>query len=301
MARPPNKSGTSKIILLLGTITAGALVGGILYQALNNGDQDEMAVMGIIEDRPVVEAVIERPPVPEALIPEPTPVVAIEPQAEIKAKDVAPKPELEPKSKPELGPNPTLPSLDNSDDFLRDRMLLVKHKSELQEWLNTDDLVRRSASYLDGLARGNTLSKVFPLTAPEGSFAMHKDGDVIWLNAGNYERYNSTVAVLSSFEMKSLPQIFHFIRPLLETAFAEMGYRPRQMDGIILQSIDNILATPIIVEPIRLTRDSVAYKFADPELEALLPIQKQLLRTGPENTQRLQQQALLLKEALMNP
>ena len=299
MAQPPNKSGTSKIILLLGTIAAGALVGGILYQALNNSDRDDMAVMGIIEDRPVVEAVIERPPVPEALIPEPAPVVAIEPQAEVKTEDVEPKPELE--SKPELEPNPTLPALDNSDDFLRDRMLVIKHKSELQEWLNTDDLVRRSASYLDGLARGNTLSKVFPLTAPEGSFAMHKDGDVIWLNAGNYERYNATVAVLTSFDMKSLGQIFHFIRPLLETAFAEMGYRPRQMDGIILQSIDNILATPIIVEPIRLTRDSVAYKFADPELEALLPIQKQLLRTGPENTQRVQQQALLLKEALMNP
>ena len=31
MAQPPNKSGTSKIILLLGPIAAGALVGGILY------------------------------------------------------------------------------------------------------------------------------------------------------------------------------------------------------------------------------------------------------------------------------
>jgi len=287
MARPPNKSGTSKIILLLGTIAAGALVGGILYQALNNTDQNDMAVMGIVEDQPVVQAVIERPPVPEAVIPEPAPIEVAEPPPEAQEQVVKTQPKL--------------PSLDNSDNFLRDRMLLIKHKPELQTWLNADDLVRRSASYLDGLARGNTLSKIFPLTAPEGNFAMHSDGDIIWLNAGNYERYNATVAVLTSFDMQSLGQIFHFIRPLLETAFAEMGYRPRQMDGIILQSIDNVLATPIIVEPIELTRDSVAYKFADPELEALLPIQKQLLRTGPENTQRLQQQALLLKEALLNP
>ncbi|MGB1403282.1 MAG: DUF3014 domain-containing protein [Porticoccaceae bacterium] len=287
MARPPNKSGTSKIILLLGTIAAGALVGGILYQALNNTDQNDMAVMGIVEDQPVVQAVIERPPVPEAVIPEPAPIEVAEPPPEAQEQVVKTQPKL--------------PLLDNSDNFLRDRMLLIKHKPELQTWLNADDLVRRSASYLDGLARGNTLSKIFPLTAPEGSFAMHSDGDIIWLNAGNYERYNATVAVLTSFDMQSLGQIFHFIRPLLETAFAEMGYRPRQMDGIILQSIDNVLATPIIVEPIELTRDSVAYKFADPELEALLPIQKQLLRTGPENTQRLQQQALLLKEALLNP
>jgi len=285
MARPPNKSGTSKTILMLGTIAAGVLVGGVLYQSTNSSDQDDMELMGIVEQQPVVEAVIERPAVPEAVIPTPVATPAAEPAAQ---KKTVMKP-------------PQLPSLDNSDAFVRDRMLLIKHKSELQTWLNTDDLLRRSASYLDGLARGNTLSKVFPLTPPEGSFAMHKDGETIWLNAGNYERYDSTVGVLTSFNMKSMGQLFHFMRPLLENAFAEMGYRPRQMDGIILQAIDNILATPIIVEPIRLTRDSVAYKFADPELEALLPIQKQLLRTGPENTQRLQQQALTLKDALLNP
>jgi hypothetical protein len=285
MARPPNKSGTSKTILMLGTIAAGVLVGGVLYQSTNSSDQDDMELMGIVEQQPVVEAVIERPAVPEAVIPTPVATPAAEPAAQ---KKTVMKP-------------PQLPSLDNSDAFVRDRMLLIKHKSELQTWLNTDDLLRRSASYLDGLARGNTLSKVFPLTPPEGSFAMHKDGETIWLNAGNYERYDITVGVLTSFNMKSMGQLFHFMRPLLENAFAEMGYRPRQMDGIILQAIDNILATPIIVEPIRLTRDSVAYKFADPELEALLPVQKQLLRTGPENTQRLQQQALALKDALLNP
>jgi hypothetical protein len=95
--------------------------------------------------------------------------------------------------------------------------------------------------------------------------------------------------------------MFHFARPLLENAFSEMGYNPRQMDGIILQAIDVILATPIVAEPIRLSRDSVVYKFADSELESLLPLQKQLLRTGPENTKRIQQQAEALREALLNP
>jgi hypothetical protein len=289
MARPPNKAGTSKTILMLGTVAAGVLVGGVLYQSTKSSDQDDMELMGIVEPQPVVEAVIERPAVPEAVIPTPAATPAATPT-------VKPTAQTKTVMKP-----PQLPPLDNSDDFVRDRMLLIKHKPELQTWLNTDDLLRRSASYLDGLARGNTLSNVFPLTAPQGSFAVHKDGETIWLNAGNYERYDSTVGVLTSFNMKSMGQLFHFMRPLLENAFAEMGYRPRQMDGIILQAIDNILATPIIVEPIRLTRDSVAYKFADPELEALLPIQKQLLRTGPENTQRLQRQALALKDALLNP
>ena len=80
-----------------------------------------------------------------------------------------------------------------------------------------------------------------------------------------------------------------------------MGYNPRQMDGIVLQAIDVILAAPIIVEPIKLTRESVVYKFADPALEALPPLQKQLLRIGPNNTKHLQKQAYALQQALLNP
>ena len=73
------------------------------------------------------------------------------------------------------------------------------------------------------------------------------------------------------------------------------------MDGIILTALEQILSAPIIVEPIRLTRESVAYKFADPEIESLSPLQKQLVRSGPENTKRIQKQALLLKNALLDP
>ena len=282
MTRARNKSGTSKFILILGSLAAIAVIDGVLYQAQSNSDED--LEYRIIPEQ-VTEAVIEKPDVPEAFIPapapEPTPV----------AESVAPTATKASK----------LPSLDDSDEFVRERLLLIKHRADLEIWLNTDDLIRRSASYFDGLARGVTLSKILPLTAPEGSFTTHRDGDIIWLNAGNYERYNSTIAVLTSLDMKSMAQLFHFIRPLLESAFAEMGYRPRQMDGIILQAIDNILDTPIIVERIELTRESVTYKFADPDLEALLPLQKQLLRTGPENTQRIQQQAMALRAALLNP
>ena len=124
---------------------------------------------------------------------------------------------------------------------------------------------------------------------------------MIWLNAGNYERYDDTIDALMSLDTVAAAKMFHLARPLLEASFTEMGYNPRQMEGIILQAIDRVLATPIIVEPIELIHESVFYEFADPELEGLPPLQKQILRTGPENTQKLQQKALALKTALLNP
>ena len=280
MPNPRNKAGTSKFILALGTLAAFAVIGGVIYQSQVATDYGPEYIS---LPQPVAEPVNLVAPVPEAFIAPPADTILTpDPSAPVTAVT-------------------KLPSIDNSDEFIRDRMLVMKHAAEFEQWLSSDDLVRRSASYVDGLARGLTLHKVLPLTAPEGSFATHTEGGIIWLNAGNYERYDTAVEVIASLNMQSLAQMFHFTRPLLESAFAEMGYQPRQMDGIILQALDNILATPIIVEPIQLKRESVAYKFTDPNLEGLLPLQKQLLRAGPANTQRIQEQTLALQEALLRP
>jgi hypothetical protein len=279
MNRPRNPSGSNPI-LVIGTLIAVAIVVGVIYQSQSTPSEDlEMIAIPEQEVVPVIQA----PVVPEAVIPS------------------APEPEAEPQVEPQISKPPQLPGIDNSDDFIRDRLLLINSKPEFSTWVKTDDLVRRTASYFDGLSNGVILSKILPLTPPEGKFATHKSDGSIWLNAGNYERYDRTINAIANTDMASIAKMFHFSRPLLETAFSEMGYNPRQMDGIVLQAIDMILATPIIIEPIKLTRESVIYKFADPALEALPPIQKQLLRTGPENTKHLQQQATALRNALLNP
>ena len=195
----------------------------------------------------------------------------------------------------------SLPPLDDSDEFLRKRISLLSKNQDLSVWITTDDLLRRIVSYTDGLSRGVALDKIFPLSPPDGKFTTHIDGENIWLNAGNYERYDRTISAIVSLDPKMLAKIFHFSRPLLETAFAELGYNIRQMDGIILTALDQLIATPVIYEPIMLTRESVTYKFADSNLERLKPIQKQLIRSGPTNTERIKNQAAAIKKYLLNP
>ena len=271
---------TSKLILSLGTLASIIIIGGVLYKVQQESFM-EAEVLTIPEQS--LETATEVIKVPEAMIPENNSVEESKEPKKAKIKQ------------------PSLPNLDTSDQFIRDRLVLLSEKRDLAVWLTTDDILRRTASYLDGLARGVILSNIFPLSSPAGDFSTHRDEQNIWLNAGNYERYDNTVSVISSLDMDLAAQIFHLTRPLLEGAFSELGYRPRQMDGIILTALDQIMNTPVIFEPIQLSRDSVNFKFFDSKLESLTPLQKQLVRAGPENTRRLQKQAKLLRTALMTP
>ncbi len=290
------KSGSSKFTIAIGSFVAVALILGLLYKTGSLSKQSELELLGVIPEQTIIESAVSDITPPSANIPQQTENVAapIEP---VQTAESTVENQTQSATKPEAS---MLPALNSSDEFVRETLLSTQ-SNKVAEWLKSDDLIRRSASFMDGLARGNLSEKVFPLGVAEGKFTTHRQDGKIWLNAGNYERYNTVVDILLSIDMKKMANFFHKVRTLLELAFSELGYRPRQMDGIILQTIDNILAAPIIVEPLALSRDSVVYKFADQKLEELMPLQKQLLRAGPENTRRIQQQAKALREALLNP
>lgn len=282
--------------MAFGSFIAVALIFGVLFKTDSLSKQNEFELLGVIPEQTIMEPIFDQADTPSAKIPQQNEGIAASIESS-KAQEVVEEKSTETVLMPSV---PKLPKLDNSDEYVRNTLLMQSH-NKIASWLKPDDLIRRSASFMDGLARGNVSEKVFPLGAAEGKFTTHRQDDIIWLNAGNYERYNNVIDILLSIDMQKMAKFFHKVRPLLELAFSELGYRPRQMDGIILQTIDNILAAPVIVEPLALTRDSVAYKFADKELEELMPLQKQLLRAGPENTRRIQQQAKALRDALLNP
>ena len=291
------KTGSSKFTIAIGSFIAVALILGVLYKTGSLSKQSELELLGVIPEQTIIEPIITDMTPPSANIPQQTEVSTTVSQEANQAAELAVVTQPEPVITPTA---PSLPELDSSDGYVRET-IAEQSNNKMTPWLIPDDLIRRSASFMDGLARGTVSEKVFPLGVAEGKFTTHRQDGKIWLNAGNYERYNSVVDILLSIDMQQMAKFFHKMRPLLELAFSELGYRPRQMDGIILQTIDNILAAPVIVEPLALTRDSVTYKFADKKLEELMPLQKQLLRAGPENTRRIQQQAKALREALLNP
>ena len=194
-------------------------------------------------------------------------------------------------------PNFILPSLNESDGEIRTR--LIDLSEELAPWLQSEELIRRGVSFNDGLSKGVILSKLVSLPTPEGRFQIKTESDGIYLSEANYQRYDYLENIIGSIDPEKSAKLFHLFRPLLEKAYGELGYQPSTMGASLIFTLDQILETPVLDDPVKLKLDSVYYTFEDPKLEALSPFQKQLIRTGPETTRLIQEKARILKSQLL--
>ena len=259
------------IALLLGLL----IVGGLIYYVINQPE-----ILSIKKE-------------PEPLVFKETK------QAEPTVSSPEPASEIPTITESETTPTFVLPSLDESDAETKKKINNLTADGSLSNWFHSEHLVRRGVTFIDGLSRGLQLNKMHKSPTPKGKFLVVKEGDKLWLNRENYQRYGYLINVIQAIDSDKLVKVFHQFRPLLEEAYGELGQAPKKLDNAVISALNQILSAPINNDPIELTQESVQYKYANPKLEALPPIQKQLLRMGPENTQIIQNKVRLLREKLL--
>ena len=230
---------------------------------------------------------------------EPQVIGQIEPAETDTTPQPKPNPEIPQQAQPAAETAFVLPSLDNSDLDASKQLTGLTTDKKLAEWFHVEHVVRRGVTLIDGLSRGLLLNKMHKAPGPKGAFVVIKEGNKIWVDPANYQRYTYLTKMIESIDSNKLINLFHLFRPLLEEAYGELGYPAKDFDNAIIAALDQVLATPVQTMPIALTQESVRYKYADPTLEALPPLQKQLLRMGPENTRIIQSKAQILREALL--
>jgi len=99
---------------------------------------------------------------------------------------------------------------------------------------------------------------------------------------------------------EQLIKLLHKYQPAIDKEYAEIGSTQESFNDVLEQAIEHLLNTPEVPTPVEVTTDSVMYKYVDPRLEALSPVQKQLLRTGPENMRRIKSKLREIKALLDN-
>jgi len=172
----------------------------------------------------------------------------------------------------------TLPPLNDSDSWLRERFSDIA-----LPWLAETELVRTAATVLENASRGQLPRKFLGFLAPIGKFSANVSAGGLRVNPDSYLRYNEFVATLESLPPDRAAEMFRLIEPLLAEAVRELGQTRQSPRELAYTALGVALATPRIDSTIHLEQSKVMYTYADENLENLAPLQKQLLRMGPDN------------------
>ncbi len=208
-------------------------------------------------------------------------------------------PMIEPAIPVPVPDQPPLPALDASDAWVLAQLTGLLGSDGWMGRFISDQAVRRLVALVDNLADGRVVSRYLPFPSLEQRFPVHpSDPPDLQLDPAGYHRFDGLGQLATRVNPDSAAWLYRRFYPLLQEAYQDLGYPDREFHARFQQALGMLAEAPVIEGPIRLVRPKVLYDFADPELQALPPLHRQMLRMGPENTRAIQAAARALSHRL---
>jgi hypothetical protein len=213
-------------------------------------------------------------------------------EAEPTTTDTAPAEEQQATPEP-------LPSLDNSDALVGESFGELTAPVTVTDLFLLKNLVRHLVVTIDNLPKKKLPLKYRPFTKVPGEFAASGEGlNSYVLSPENYARYAPFINVIDAINVDRAVAVYIRLYPLFQQAYEELGYPSAHFNDRLVEVLDHLLQAPAVDGPVRLVRESVFYKFADPALENLSAGHKILLRIGPDNRTRVLNKLRAFRQAL---
>ena len=184
-----------------------------------------------------------------------------------------------------------LPSLRESDGFVREE---ISDWGLPRLWIDNDSLIARYAALIASVSRGELPRRQLGFLLPKGQFKVLRDGEKTFASPENYRRFDGFVDLIEQIPVGHLARLLREIDPLVRISLRQLGLS-ESPESILLGAFDRVLAAPRAPSRIELVQSTVVFEFADPTLESLPELEKQLIRMGPRNLERLQNYIRKLK------
>lgn len=180
-----------------------------------------------------------------------------------------------------------MPDLLSSDDATR--QALIELSPGLETWLNTDQLIRKYVLIVNDFSQGLRIAKHMNFLRLEEPFVVNQSENGLYMSPKGFQRYNAFAQAIQAIDARTAVTVYQKFKPLMLQVFDEFSYPGDiTLESVVKKAAGEIIAAPVLEEQLALVRPSVYYKFADNKLEALSPVQKQMLRMGPENMRIIQ-------------
>ena len=188
---------------------------------------------------------------------------------------------------PQAEPAPNLPALDASDALVAETLARVFGNQVFREYFGTENLIRRIVVTVDNLPRDKLPRLMLPVRPVGGPFRVADQNGQPVIAADNAARYAPYVRLAEAVDSAALVAAYRGLYPLIQRAYAELGYPDAYFNDRLVEVIDHLLGAAPAAEPPRLVRPKIFYQFADPELESLSAGRRLLLRMGNDNAARI--------------
>ena len=229
------------------------------------------------------------------------PVIQPEPETTPEPVEAEPPINAEPEPIVEATPAPTVPETDDKTLFEELKAVtLDAAEQQIARLVVSSDLFNRFVVQIDNIANQQLANNHRLFKAPQGQFQVYQQADRLWIDAQSYQRYDGYVALLDAMDNQQLIAMYQSLLPAMQEKYAEIGSRRVAFEDVLMDAVEHLLATPEVPTPIEVKTESVMYQFADERIEALSPVQKQLIRMGPENMRRVKVKLRQLRALLTN-
>jgi len=234
--------------------------------------------------------------------------VDFEPEEQTVAEVTEPQPDLDEAQQGDVETPPAimvdevpLPMLADSDALVLENLMEIVGEPAVIRYVVSDNVISRIVATVDTLGSRQVPGVVQVVNGPATAFAAtpldqpeqvmrNEEGDEIpqfIINPANSERYTPYVELFEAVDASDWVEVYRSYHPLFLQAYRQMGYSEGSFDDRLMVIIDEMLATPVVSDPVGLMKPEAYYLFTDERLEALTAGQKIMLRMGTENAERI--------------
>ncbi len=181
-----------------------------------------------------------------------------------------------------------LPSLGESDSFVRDLVAALTSHPAFAAWLIPDNVVRTFVLVVDNIADGNNPADHLTPLRPTQRFRTLGEAPQLSIDPASFARYNTHAEIVASINPVGAAELYRRLYPLITEAYAELGHPDGGFDDTLRRAQRTLLGTPVLERDAPVVPRATFFEFAADELEDLQPVQKQFLGMGPRNVRAVQ-------------
>ncbi len=226
-----------------------------------------------------VPVVVE--PVPEPVVIPPAPVVVEVPEVVVPEVQVV------------------LPALNDSDNFIRSSLQELRAGAAFLAIITDQQLVRRFVVFVDNVAKGALPQTDLPYRPLQQEMPVRSgDANLFTMDATAQSRFNQVVDTFAAMDPEQIMVLYRMLLPLFQEAYAEIGFRDVDFTDTLQQALRYVVSAETVQGALQMVKPSVMYVYADASIENLGDVQKQLIRLGPENSDKVKTQLRALLQQL---